>query len=150
MKDTSSIVDYEIFFSAWEKHLRGEKLDSLETQIRKIIEMHPQVHELIEATLSSSANLTDIDTEAFMHLAFHSILIEMISSDQPPGVRRLYDQLVVKAGDKHEAQHRMMTIIFDWLVQEEVFDLKQIDGEKLLSSMRLALDVQPDSAPHRT
>ncbi len=141
MSETSSVADHEIFFSTWDKHLRGEKLNSLETQIRKIIEMHPQIHELIETTLNSSANLTDIDAEAFMHLAFHSVLIEMISSDQPPGMRRLYDRLVAKAGDKHEAQHSMMTIIFDWLIKEEVFDLMEIDGEKLLSSMRQTLEI---------
>ena len=52
-----------------------------------------------------------------LHLALHAILAEMVREDSPPGIRKIYDQLIHLEPDKHEVQHKIMSLYFDWLVE---------------------------------
>ena len=140
MKTDTATENFEIFFTAWDKFKNHKKLTPLENHIRKIIEMHPQTHGLIGNKFNSSVKLSDVESEPFTHLAFHAILMEMISSDQPEGIRSAYDRLVMKLGDKHEAQHRLMTGIFDWMIEIQATDQNPVPDDQLLVRIKSVLD----------
>ncbi|MEJ1391748.1 MAG: DUF1841 family protein, partial [Candidatus Sedimenticola sp. (ex Thyasira tokunagai)] len=44
----------------------------------------------------------------FLHMGMHISLQEQISTDRPSGIGTLYQQLVSRCGDPHDAEHKMM------------------------------------------
>lgn len=99
------------FTEAWRKACAGEELIPLERMIADTVQQHPEYHALLEAPDSALDKdfLPDLgETNPFLHLSMHISLQEQISTDRPAGIRQLYQQVVLRAGDSHEAEHRMM------------------------------------------
>lgn len=99
------------FTEAWRKASAGEELIPLEQLIADIVQQHPEYHALLENPDSALDKdfLPDLgETNPFLHMSMHISLQEQISTDRPSGIRQLYQQLVMRAGDSHEAEHRMM------------------------------------------
>ncbi|AKH19100.1 DUF1841 family protein [Sedimenticola thiotaurini] len=99
------------FTEAWRKASAGEELIPLERMIADVIQQHPEYHAMLETEESvlDKDFLPDLgETNPFLHMSMHISLQEQISTDRPNGIRPLYQQLVMRAGDSHEAEHRMM------------------------------------------
>jgi hypothetical protein len=47
-------------------------------------------------------------TNPFLHLGMHIGLQEQIATDRPTGISAIYRQLLLKSGDTHQAEHRLM------------------------------------------
>ncbi len=111
------INDRQFLFDTWTKVQNREKLNAVERLMKKIIEMHPQMHSVLANPEAYATHEFDPnETDPFSHLGLHAIVMEMVSNDSPPGFRALYDQRVSQTGDKHEVQHELMLAVFDWLV----------------------------------
>lgn len=99
------------FTEAWRKACTGEELIPLERMVAETIEQHPEYHALLEAPDSALDKdfLPDLgETNPFLHMGMHISLQEQIGTDRPTGIRQLYQQVVLGAGDSHAAEHRMM------------------------------------------
>ena len=83
----------------------------LEQLIASVIHQHPEYHRLVEKGESSAARdylPEGGETNPYLHMGMHISLREQFGSDRPPGIARLYRQLLTKLGDPHETEHRMM------------------------------------------
>ena len=71
----------------------------------------PEYHPLIEdeeAALDRDFLPEGGESNPFLHLGMHISLQEQIGSDRPAGITALYRQMVLKTGDSHQAEHRLM------------------------------------------
>lgn len=112
------------FCGAWGKHLRSEPLTPLESMALDWILEHPEFH----------ADLADLDqalsagyppeagrSNPFLHLSMHLAVSEQVSIDQPPGIRRAWQQLATRHGSLHEAAHQIIECLGEtvWRAQRE-------------------------------
>lgn len=100
-----------MFFKAWAKTLKGEALQPLEQQIVDVITMHPEYHALLAqpedcAALDFAASQGQ--SNPFLHMGLHIALQEQLSTDQPQGIRDIYQQVLRKSTDRHQCEHRIM------------------------------------------
>ncbi|WP_260291160.1 DUF1841 family protein [Sedimenticola hydrogenitrophicus] len=112
------------YTESWRKARAGEELIPLERLLAGVIQQHPEYHALLEAPESALEKdfLPDAgETNPFLHMGMHISLQEQIGTDRPPGVRQLYQQVVRRIGDSHEAEHRMMECLgrMLWEAQRE-------------------------------
>jgi hypothetical protein len=106
--------------TAWEKFQQQQALSPLEAQIAAVVKEHPEYHHLIHQ-LEKDYLPEDGDTNPFLHMGLHLGLREQISTDRPAGIRQLHQQLLVKTGDAHIAEHRMIDCLAEamWLSQSQ-------------------------------
>lgn len=101
----------QVFAGSWKKFNEGGILEPLERLIVEIIKLHPEYHGM----LNDPASALDKDylpeqgeTNPFLHMGMHISIQEQIKTDRPRGIAPLYHQLVMKIGDAHETEHRLM------------------------------------------
>lgn len=110
--ERSSYRNY--FYIAWQKHLQaGIFLTPLEAQIVEIIKMHPEYHFIFaDEKYQDQDYFPELgENNPFLHLSLHLGLHEQLATNRPQGIREIYDKLVQKVKDPHEAQHLMMARI---------------------------------------
>ena len=107
--DRNQIRQY--FFTVWQKKQRKESLSALEQIIGTVIDEHPEYHSL----LSDPANTLDKEwtpeqgeTNPFLHMGMHIGIQEQLGAERPPGIKRLYQQLLAKFGHAHDVEHQMI------------------------------------------
>ena len=126
----------QFFFDVWEKSQKNQKLNAIEKQVKKIIEMHPEVHSVLShPEIFSKHEFDRNEPDPFAHMGLHSIVIEMISEDSPQGIRSIYDRLIARIDNKHQVQHQLMSTVFDWLVESARNDPDSTDKIDLLSKI---------------
>ena len=131
-------------YDLWEKIQNDSPMSPLEKQISKVIEMHPESHPMLDSRNKYETHEFKInEVDPFAHIGLHSIIVEMISSDSPAGIRPLYDRWVSIVGDKHEVQHEFMVMYFDELIASMDQD-RDFDSEALLRAMTEELDMRGD------
>jgi len=111
---------------AWEKYTRQDQLEPLELQLAKIVEKHPEYHNLIK-NLDSEYFPEQGNTNPFLHINLHLTLQDQLTMDQPKGIRGIHNRLLVKIKDEHEVEHMMMEhiaeMIFNAQKNNTAFDL---------------------------
>ena len=111
---------------AWEKYTKQEQLEPLELQLAKIVEKHPEYHDLIK-NLDSEYFPEQGNTNPFLHINLHLTLQDLLTMDQPKGIRVIHNRLLVKIKDEHEVEHMMMEhiaeMIFNAQKNNTAFDL---------------------------
>ena len=112
----------EFFFQAWRKHREGQPLEGVEQLIVEVALRHPEYHDVLD----NPERQTDRDylpalgeSNPFMHLSLHIAVAEQLSIDQPPGVRAGFQQLRLKHGDAHAAEHVVMECLGESLWQAQ-------------------------------
>jgi|SRR6185369_1233931 len=109
----------EMFFGAWRKYRAGEPLAGIETLALEAILMHPEYHGVVgQPERFREKDYTD-ESNPFLHMSLHVALAEQLSIDQPPGVARLFDQLMLVKQDGHEAAHEAIECLAEtvWRAQ---------------------------------
>ena len=111
---------------AWEKYTRQDQLEPLELQLAKIVEKHPEYHDLIK-NLDSEYFPEQGNTNPFLHINLHLTLQDQLAMDQPRGIRGIHNTLLEKIKDAHEVEHMMMEhiaeMIFNAQKNNTAFDL---------------------------
>ena len=130
------------FVEAWAKARTGEALEPLEAQIAQIVRMHPEYHPLLESDedVLDREWLPELgESNPFLHLALHTAVLEQVTTDRPPGIRKLHQTIVANTGDVHEAEHRIMECLAQtiWHIQAEG---KPFDEQAYLECIRRAGD----------
>jgi hypothetical protein len=118
------------FIDAWQKARDQAPLEPLEQQIVEVVRRHPEYQPILEqgeASLSRDWLLTGGETNPFLHMGLHLALLDQITTDRPPGMRKLYQRMVKAClGDTHEAEHRMLACLAEelWQVQQNGGDFR--------------------------
>lgn len=111
----------KVFVTAWQKHLQKQPMETLEKTIAQLLLQHPEYQSYFA---DDSALEKDFFGEAgqvnpFLHLGMHLSIVEQLSTDRPPGIIGLYQQLSAKAGSAHEAEHIMIDVLGELLWQAQ-------------------------------
>jgi len=100
-----------VFVDAWRKARSGEPLQPLERLLAEVIAGHPEYHRLLadaDGGIGRDFPPELGETNPFLHLGLHVGIREQIAVDRPAGVLDLYGRILRRAGDAHEAEHRIM------------------------------------------
>jgi hypothetical protein len=106
------------FTAAWEKARHGEPMDSDDQQLVQIMREHPEYQQAI--TDDDEALRRDFGEDGtvnpFLHIGLHIALLDQVGRDHPVGIRRVYRQVLdAYQGDRHEAEHAMMSCLADMM-----------------------------------
>jgi len=115
-----------IYVQAWNFYRQNKPLEPLQTQIVAVIEQHPEYHQLLENadTALGRDYLPELgETNPFLHMGMHLAIQEQVGTDRPVGIRALYEQLLARADNSHELQHKLMECLAEMIWQA------QRDGE---------------------
>lgn len=100
----------KMFFTAWDKHKNKKIMEPLESVVAKIIELHPEYHNLLDnpETLDKDYTPEMGETNPFLHMAMHISIQEQLSTKRPTGIEQLHKAILIKNKDPHETEHLMM------------------------------------------
>jgi hypothetical protein len=106
----------QMYVDAWRKSTTGALLSPLEAQVASVIEDHPEYQHLmtgdaIEASFAPEGG----QTNPFLHMGLHLAIREQVATDRPPGVAALFNSLLIKTGDTHEAEHKALECLAETL-----------------------------------
>ena len=111
----------QFYHDSWQKKQTNQSLSALESVVAQVISEHPEYHKIFnsDSSLEQEYFVEDGQTNPFLHMGLHISLHEQISTDRPQGIRDLYQQLQVKFGNAHDAEHQMMECLTEslWLAQ---------------------------------
>lgn len=106
------------YADAFEKFQRKQPLSPLEQQIAQVIHEHPEYHRHL-THLQQDFLPEDGQTNPFLHMGMHLALREQLATNRPSGIRECYQQLCLKQGSEHEAEHEMMECLGEALWQAQ-------------------------------
>ena len=121
MFDPSREQVREMFFETWRKYRAGQPLAGLESLALDTVLLHPEYHDV----LSMPARYRDKDytdeSNPFLHMSLHIALEEQLSIGQPPGIGRLFNELLLKKRERHAALHEAIECLAEtvWRAQRE-------------------------------
>ena len=98
------------FRSSWQKFRNKEPLQPLEAVVSSVIADHPEYHALIEsdeAAIDRDYTPEDGQANPFLHMGMHISIREQVQVDRPAGISAAHQQLSIKSGSPHEAEHQM-------------------------------------------
>jgi hypothetical protein len=106
------------FIEVWKKYQHGQPMQLLEDLVLAVIMEHPEYHALLaqdENVLLEEFRHESGVTNPFLHMGMHIAIREQVSSDRPPGVRKIYQDLRVKFPLVHELEHHIMDCLGETL-----------------------------------
>lgn len=102
------------FRDAWRKHRDGEPLSPMEAVVSDVIAAHPEYHALLQnpdANLNREYRAEEGTANPFLHMGLHIALREQLAADRPKELRAIYQRLLARFGDAHEAEHQVIECI---------------------------------------
>lgn len=113
----------QFLIDAWRKERERMPQTALETMAARLIQLHPEYHELLEAPDALTREWTPEqgETNPFLHLSLHLAIAEQLQIDQPPGLRAAFEALCNKYGNQHDALHDVLDCLGEivWKAQRE-------------------------------
>jgi len=121
MFDPSRDQVREMFFGTWRKYRAGEPIAGIESLALDVILLHPEYHGVLELPGKFREKDYTDETNPFLHMSLHLALEEQISIDQPPGIRGLYEKMILKFKDRHTALHEALECLAEtiWRAQRD-------------------------------
>jgi hypothetical protein len=109
-----------MFFDTWRKYGAGEPLAGVETLALDAILLHPEYRSLLERPERFREKDYTDESNPFLHMSLHLALEEQLSIDQPPGIARLFDELLVRK-ERHVALHEAIECLAEtvWRAQRD-------------------------------
>ncbi|MCF6344869.1 MAG: DUF1841 family protein [Thiomicrorhabdus sp.] len=112
----------QFYVDTWQKARFGLPMDPMETMIARVVEQHPEYHEMLNngKHLGNEYKPEDGETNPFLHMGMHLGLQEQVSMDRPVGIQQVYQQLGEKLGDVHKTEHAMIECLAEslWSAQQ--------------------------------
>lgn len=106
----------QMYIESWRKLKTGAALSPLEAQIAKVIEDHPEYQALMtDAALEASFTPESGQTNPFLHMSLHLAIREQVATDRPPGIASIFNALLVRTGDAHDAEHQALECLAETL-----------------------------------
>jgi len=112
----------QFYVDTWQKARFGLAMDPMEIMVARVIELHPEYHEMLNngKHLGNEYKPEDGETNPFLHMGMHIGLQEQVSMNRPNGIQQVYQQLGEKLGDVHDTEHAMMECLAEslWSAQQ--------------------------------
>lgn len=110
----------QVFVDTYRKSQAGTPLAPMEQLIGAVIAEHPEYHQMLASgDIDSDYPVEHGQTNPFLHMAMHISIREQISVDRPAGISAAWQQLSIKEGDPHRAEHRMLDCLAEMLLQAQ-------------------------------
>jgi len=114
----------KFYCQAWESQRKGNPLEPLQAQIVSVIEKHPEYQALLENSQQALAKEYPPEfgeSNPFLHMGMHLAIQEQLDTNRPTGIRELYHRLLIKTGDSHQLEHKLMNCLAEmiWRAQKE-------------------------------
>jgi hypothetical protein len=121
MFDPSREQVRDMFFGTWRKYRGGEPLAGIETLALDVILAHPEYHDLLASPDRYRDKHYSDESNPFLHMSLHLAFEEQLSIDQPPGITRLFAELLMRTGEKHAALHEALECLAQtvWRAQRD-------------------------------
>jgi len=105
-----------MYAEAWRKQCERLPMSPLEAQIAAIVELHPEYHaDVTSDDLDLDYTPDGGQTNPFLHMGLHLGIREQVSTNRPPGIANIHEELRVKFGDAHAAEHQMIDCLAETL-----------------------------------
>ncbi len=105
-----------MYIDAWRKSQLGDLLSPLEAQIAGVIEDHPEYQAMMsEDMIDASFTPEGGQTNPFLHMGLHLAVREQVATDRPPGIAALFNAILVKTGDSHATEHKVLECLAETL-----------------------------------
>lgn len=131
----------QFLFDAWAKFKAQTPLTDLEKIAVEVIQMHPEYHAVLDSPerYMSQQYFPEMgETNPFLHLSLHISVIEQISINQPIGIRLVYDKLLQRYNDKHQAQNDVLECLAETIWQAQRNNMP-LDSESYLNLLKKKL-----------
>jgi len=92
----------------------------------------------MEHTLERDLTPEDEQINPFLHMGMHVAVQEQASVDQPQGIADLYQRIVMKYSNSHDAEHAMMECLGEMLWESQRQE-KMPDEQAYMESLRKLL-----------
>ena len=87
-----------------------------------VVAAHPEYHALLEnlrTDLNRACFTEDGAANPFLHMGLHVALREQLGADRPKSLRPVYQRLVTRLGNAHEAEHQVIECIAESLTEAQ-------------------------------
>ncbi len=107
----------EMYRAAWRKFKAEQPLTALEKQLVAVISAHPEYHVIVESAAADLANYSPRGGQLnpWLHMGLHLAIREQVATNRPHGITEIHARLSARAGDAHEAEHRMLEVLAEAL-----------------------------------
>ncbi len=110
----------QFYVESWKKARLGLPMDPMEQMVARVIEMHPEYHQMLEnEKLGNEYKPEDGETNPFLHMGMHLGLQEQVVMDRPAGIKAIYQTLGEKYGDIQKTEHAMMECLAEMMWQAQ-------------------------------
>ncbi len=126
----------QFFTEAWRKRTSGGLLTPLETMAADLVELHPEYHTDLDNpdNLEAEFPVEQGKTNPFLHLSMHLAINEQLSIDQPPGIKRAFQDLLA-THDAHDAAHIIMEALGEVVWEAQRLG-QPLDSDKYIDLIR--------------
>jgi hypothetical protein len=106
----------KMYADAWQKHVAGQPMSPLETQIADVVAEHPEYHDALgDEGIDRDYTPEGGRTNPFLHMGLHLGIREQVATDRPKGIAAIHRKLAARDGDRHAAEHRMIECLAETL-----------------------------------
>ena len=112
----------QYYIDVWNKAQNNQPLEPLEKIIAQVVELHPEYQSIFSDTdkaLGKEYLPEAGESNPFMHMGLHIAIHEQLNANRPTGIRNIYQQIVSRYGDAHEAEHQMMECLAEMMWQAQ-------------------------------
>ena len=126
----------QMYADAWRKAKNADVLSPLEAQIAKVVEDHPEYQSALSPDgLEASFTPEGGKTNPFLHMGLHLAIRDQVATDRPPGISQIFQKLIQKFSNPHEAEHRMLDCLAETLWEAQNQNAPP-DEQKYLERLR--------------
>ncbi len=97
----------QMFQASWDKYQQQQPLQGVEPLIMSVIQQHPEYQPLFTEPDALHQDYTQ-QTNPFLHMSMHITLAEQLQLDRPAGICDIYQRLLHRIPDRHQAEHRIL------------------------------------------
>jgi len=111
-----------MYAESWRKRQNAEVLSPLEAQIADVLEDHPEYQSALgEEGIEESFAPAQGKTNPFLHMGLHLAIRDQVATNRPTGILSIYQLLITKYSNSHEAEHRMLDCLAEalWEAQNQ-------------------------------
>lgn len=108
----------QFWLQTFQKMQQNVPLSPLEAQIAQVITLHPEYHSFLASNETAQGREFPPElgeTNPFLHMSLHLGLREQLTTNRPPGLRQLFQELCRQMGDQHTAEHVAMDCLAECL-----------------------------------
>jgi hypothetical protein len=111
----------EMYRAAWRKFKAQQALSPLERQLVAVISEHPEYHVIVESAAADLANYSPRGGQLnpWLHMGLHLAIREQVNTNRPAGIAQVHAQLAARTGGAHEAEHRMLEVLAEALLEAQ-------------------------------